>query len=261
MTRLRILAAGAILSVASSTYVAARPSHVWTWADQLAGDVPSATSDAMYQACHIQYRGPAYEACANFFYANGRAPDADEVKLQIAADERMMQSSAIPPSSPVGREAVTQVRARLRADLRDPDSAKFRNEHVVLLYGRPFVCGEMNATNAFGGYVGYTPYMLSPTESEISMGVALAEGKHLGTTWQCAYEASSQTQAARISDADSPPTFTSNDAPAKASENISRSQPASSQAGHPLAPSRFQRFDSWEVSNSPGQSSAPTADH
>lgn len=43
------------------------------------------------------------------------------------------------------------VRSWVVAGLKDPDSAKFRNQ-----YG---VCGEVNAKNAMGGYVGYRRFI------------------------------------------------------------------------------------------------------
>lgn len=44
-------------------------------------------------------------------------------------------------------------------DLRDPDSAKFRNGKLNGAY----VCGEINATNGFGGYVGFRSFYATPT--------------------------------------------------------------------------------------------------
>jgi hypothetical protein len=45
--------------------------------------------------------------------------------------------------------------------LRDPSSAQWMNRRKVQLPGDPrrvAVCGQVNAKNAFGGYVGYTPF-------------------------------------------------------------------------------------------------------
>lgn len=39
-------------------------------------------------------------------------------------------------------------------DLKDPDSAKFRDTEI----NGAHVCGEINATNSFGAYVGYRPF-------------------------------------------------------------------------------------------------------
>lgn len=43
----------------------------------------------------------------------------------------------------------------VQAQLKDPDSAQFRN----LAASEDVVCGEVNAKNAFGGYVGHTRFI------------------------------------------------------------------------------------------------------
>lgn len=43
------------------------------------------------------------------------------------------------------------VRSYVSQHLKDPDSAKFRNQHGM--------CGEVNAKNGFGGYTGYVRFM------------------------------------------------------------------------------------------------------
>ena len=51
-----------------------------------------------------------------------------------------------------------QLRRGMVAALKDPDSAKFRNErvggHLITV-----VCGEVNSKNSLGGYVGYERYI------------------------------------------------------------------------------------------------------
>lgn len=47
--------------------------------------------------------------------------------------------------------------------LKDPDSAQFRNERRV---GR-YLCGEVNAKNSLGGYVGFKRYMTSGADLHI----------------------------------------------------------------------------------------------
>ena len=46
-------------------------------------------------------------------------------------------------------------RVWVKAKLKDPDSAQFRN----LQYTPPFVCGEVNAKNSFGGYNGFERFI------------------------------------------------------------------------------------------------------
>lgn len=46
-----------------------------------------------------------------------------------------------------------QVQNIVRGNLKDGESAKFRNQHEM--------CGEVNAKNSFGGYTGFTRYILT----------------------------------------------------------------------------------------------------
>lgn len=59
------------------------------------------------------------------------------------------------------------------AQLTDPDSAKFRNiRYGYLVRGKPdhrIVCGEINAKNRMGGYVGYTPFNYINVDSKESI--------------------------------------------------------------------------------------------
>ena len=45
--------------------------------------------------------------------------------------------------------------------LKDPESAKFRNQKIIDFKGGKLLCGEVNAKNSYGGYVGFAPYMAS----------------------------------------------------------------------------------------------------
>ncbi len=49
--------------------------------------------------------------------------------------------------------AAAQVAAK--KDLKDPDSARFQNLRIAEYDGGNVVCGEINAKNSYGGYVGY----------------------------------------------------------------------------------------------------------
>ncbi len=72
---------------------------------------------------------------------------------------------------------VKEVRERIVASLRDPESAKFRN--VTRVPGWPAAgevpgmyayCGEMNSKNAFGGYVGFQKFaILGPGTSKVEI--------------------------------------------------------------------------------------------
>lgn len=55
-----------------------------------------------------------------------------------------------------GKSDIDKAREAVSERLKDPESAHFRNERVV---GEDrFVCGEVNAKNSAGGYVGFSSY-------------------------------------------------------------------------------------------------------
>jgi len=55
-----------------------------------------------------------------------------------------------------GKSDIDRAREAVVNRLKDPESAQFRNERVVGKEG--FVCGEVNAKNSAGGYVGFSSY-------------------------------------------------------------------------------------------------------
>ncbi|WP_147163975.1 hypothetical protein [Pararhodospirillum oryzae] len=50
--------------------------------------------------------------------------------------------------------------------MKDPDSALVRNVKVVDFEGGKVVCGEVNAKNSYGAYVGYSAFAASPKGAE-----------------------------------------------------------------------------------------------
>lgn len=47
----------------------------------------------------------------------------------------------------------------VRSRLKDPDSAQFRNDHIATFAGKSVACGEVNASNSFGGKTGFKRYI------------------------------------------------------------------------------------------------------
>lgn len=72
----------------------------------------------------------------------------------------LQQAPAAAPSAPPTDEAISNVKAMVEAKLRDPYSAQWRNlrafQHTD---GSLIVCGEVNAKNAYGGYVGFDGFV------------------------------------------------------------------------------------------------------
>ncbi|MDH1308940.1 hypothetical protein N5C40_20735 [Pseudomonas fulva] len=55
----------------------------------------------------------------------------------------------------------------VKEKLFDPDSAEFRNDRIM---SDGTVCGEVNAKNRMGGYVGFTDYSVQPYTTTVRMG-------------------------------------------------------------------------------------------
>ena len=51
--------------------------------------------------------------------------------------------------------------------LYDPDSAQFRNLRNVSKGQEPIICGEVNAKNRLGGYVGYRRFLAVPEVDQV----------------------------------------------------------------------------------------------
>lgn len=64
------------------------------------------------------------------------------------------------------KQALWIIRSKdgIKAKLKDPDSAEFRNVHYYSGSGGPVVCGEVNAKNSYGGYNGFEPFVASGDE-------------------------------------------------------------------------------------------------
>lgn len=63
------------------------------------------------------------------------------------------------------------MRAKVAADLNDPDSAKFRNERYLgnWLLSDGYYCGEINAKNRMGGYIGYQVFYISLRDGKVNI--------------------------------------------------------------------------------------------
>ncbi|ENX06086.1 hypothetical protein [Acinetobacter courvalinii] len=66
---------------------------------------------------------------------------------------------------------IKNAKQSIRDSIKDPRSAQFQHIRVVKnLRGERAVCGEVNAKNAFGGYVGFTPFMYVDGASYLASG-------------------------------------------------------------------------------------------
>jgi hypothetical protein len=78
-----------------------------------------------------------------------------------------LAAAAVPMLSGCGDADIARAHAAVESRLNDSGSAKFRNDQV--LYVPPgkekIVCGEVNAKNFYGGYAGFTPYVVEQLDS------------------------------------------------------------------------------------------------
>jgi hypothetical protein len=90
--------------------------------------------------------------------------DTTEVKAIVALTLAVMIIGAAPKRGagpPADPHAAIFARARTAVmdSLKDPDSAKFKPFTLVTdADGNKKVCGQVNAKNAYGGYVGFTGF-------------------------------------------------------------------------------------------------------
>lgn len=84
------------------------------------------------------------------------------VLLAVASCAPKVQVTALPSDVTEPEQAfVTEV---LSTDLRDPSSAQFRGwQGFDLSNGDRIICGKINATNGFGGFVGFSAFFVRLT--------------------------------------------------------------------------------------------------
>lgn len=64
-------------------------------------------------------------------------------------------------------QSIRKAHDAVKESLFDPNSAEFRNDHVA---SDGTVCGEVNAKNRMGGYVGFTDYYVGPHAIGVQVG-------------------------------------------------------------------------------------------
>ena len=69
---------------------------------------------------------------------------------------------ALPGCGPSVEETrLREAEGLVARSMRDPTSAQFRN---MMVFASGAVCGEVNAKNGFGGYVGFDPFIVTSAE-------------------------------------------------------------------------------------------------
>lgn len=92
-------------------------------------------------------------------------------------------------------DRVSLARRVVLANLRDADSAKFRNVRVVSTFMGTAVCGEVNARNAMGGYVGFTEFVTANDVLFLAEGDAVDDfAARQQIHYSCGYAVSAQNR-------------------------------------------------------------------
>jgi hypothetical protein len=63
-----------------------------------------------------------------------------------------------------------QAKVAIAREMKDPDSVQFRNVRVVHLGSLKNVCGEVNAKNSYGAYIGFSQFIYYPPSYPTSSG-------------------------------------------------------------------------------------------
>jgi len=105
--------------------------------------------------------------------AADQAAEEAAAKKQAALDEAAARHAA-EASSRADEEALAQLREKLLSTLNDPASAQFRN--LTLRSNGTVLCGDVNAKNGFGGYVGFRPFIAVPEGAAIWSGSCTGRG-------------------------------------------------------------------------------------
>ncbi len=82
------------------------------------------------------------------------------VALAVIASGLSLPSAAGPVTGAAKDRLINEAKSAISEDFKDPSSAQFRNIWVTYEpeIDKSTVCGEVNAKNSFGAYVGFAPF-------------------------------------------------------------------------------------------------------
>lgn len=115
------------------------------------------------------------------------AKAAQEKKEQTEEDAKQKKEQAEEEANPYADTGKQMAWIRIskdavRAKLKDPDSADFRDVNFYAGGGTPVACGEVNAKNGFGGYTGYEPF-LAAGDQLVVLSSEMESGKEFAKVW------------------------------------------------------------------------------
>lgn len=97
--------------------------------------------------------GPATRAALLEFSKDyGSSSDPDAVL-------KIMVSLSVSNRRPItDQEVIEKIKSGVAKEMRDPSSVQIRNVYSITQADSEIFCGEVNGKNAFGAYVGFTPF-------------------------------------------------------------------------------------------------------
>jgi hypothetical protein len=100
------------------------------------------------------------------------------VHVALSAALALAGCDAVGPDADFRSQAI----AELKASLKDPGSAQLRAIEVIRQEdGSKALCGEVNAKNSFGGYVGFQSFVVHNGEASMrSVGIVGSDGSTAG---------------------------------------------------------------------------------
>lgn len=126
-------------------------------------DAPLSSADRMGTATRVA-KPPAGAVTAGAIGTQGR-PELEILEKASLRDVHGFSQNVGSFLKRGSRSAATEkAKASLARSLKDPESARFRDVSLVPYQDGAVICGEVNAKNSYGGYVGYKRFVASTEE-------------------------------------------------------------------------------------------------
>lgn len=118
-----------------------------------------------------------------------KAPAAPkpEAKPSAQPEPEAVAKNDDSPFADVGKQQLWIVKSHdaIKARLRDPGSADFRNSRFYSGGSAPVVCGEVNSKNGFGGYSGFQRFIAAGDVSDLAfLASDFAAGDSIDNVWK-----------------------------------------------------------------------------
>ena len=85
----------------------------------------------------------------------------EEAKQLAAAQKVEADKKQAEDEEKLVKKKIKRFQDQLLTNLKDPDSAQFKNLRLSKGKGGEALCGEFNAKNSYGGYIGFRPFAVT----------------------------------------------------------------------------------------------------